>query len=155
MRRSDREVTGLEEIRQVIDKCKVCRVAMADEEGLYIVPLNFGYEFEGNNLVLYIHSAKDGRKVRAFAPTCPVAVEMDCETGLIEGDTACRYGYAFSSVIGSGRAFPMADTAEKIHGLKLLMFHQTGKDFDFTAAQADTVEVFKIVLPSFTCKTRR
>lgn len=46
MRRKDREITDIEEIRDIIEKCKVCRLAMQDEEGLYLVPLNFGYEFK-------------------------------------------------------------------------------------------------------------
>ena len=52
MRRKDREITDIEEIRDIIEKCKVCRLAMQDEEGLYLVPLNFGYEFEKESLAL-------------------------------------------------------------------------------------------------------
>ena len=52
MRRKDREITDIEEIRDIIEKCKVCRLAMQDEEGLYLVPLNFGYEFEEESLAL-------------------------------------------------------------------------------------------------------
>ena len=59
MRRKDREITDIEEIRDIIEKCKVCRLAMQDEEGLYLVPLNFGYEFEEESLALYFHSAKE------------------------------------------------------------------------------------------------
>ena len=42
MRRSEREITDPEKLRQILDACKVCRIAMQDEQGLYLVPLNFG-----------------------------------------------------------------------------------------------------------------
>ena len=46
MRRSDRMITDREEIVDVLDSCKVFRMAVHDEEGMYIVPLNFGYTYE-------------------------------------------------------------------------------------------------------------
>ena len=46
MRRSDRMITDREEIVDVLDSCKVFRMAVHDEEGVYIVPLNFGYTYE-------------------------------------------------------------------------------------------------------------
>ena len=45
MRRKDRELTELGEILQVVERCKVCRLAMADAAGLYLVPMNFGYAY--------------------------------------------------------------------------------------------------------------
>ena len=38
MRRSDRMITDREEIVDVLDSCKVFRMAVHDEEGMYIVP---------------------------------------------------------------------------------------------------------------------
>lgn len=42
-------------------------MAVHDEEGMYIVPLNFGYTYEEDVLKLYFHSAGEGRKVDALA----------------------------------------------------------------------------------------
>ena len=36
MRRKDREVTEMEEIQQIFDECKVCRIGIMDENGPYI-----------------------------------------------------------------------------------------------------------------------
>ena len=52
MRRSDRMITDREEIVDVLDSCKVFRMAVHDEEGMYIVPLNFGYTYEEDVLKL-------------------------------------------------------------------------------------------------------
>ena len=43
MRRSDREIRDITEILAVIDRCKVCRLGFQDTNGVYIIPLNFGY----------------------------------------------------------------------------------------------------------------
>ena len=65
MRRKDREVTNPEEIESILRRCRVCRIAMQDEEGLYILPLSYGYEMDNGCLTLYFHGAKEGRKIRA------------------------------------------------------------------------------------------
>ena len=76
MRRSDRMITDREEIVDVLDSCKVFRMAVHDEEGMYIVPLNFGYTYEEDVLKLYFHSAGEGRKVDALAADPKVAIEI-------------------------------------------------------------------------------
>jgi len=63
MRRKDREVTNLDEIRDIIEKCKVCHLAMVDNGMPYVIPLNFGYIIADNLLTLFFHSAKEGRKI--------------------------------------------------------------------------------------------
>lgn len=46
MRRADREVTDPEQIAAIIAACDIVEVAYADAEGLAIVPLNFGFDYE-------------------------------------------------------------------------------------------------------------
>ena len=48
MRRTQNEMKSIEEICAVLDKCKVCRLAMNHNGYPYLVPMNFGYEREGN-----------------------------------------------------------------------------------------------------------
>jgi len=104
LRRKDREINEINELLQVIDQCKICRIAMQDNEGLYIVPMNFGYIYENKQLVLYFHSAKEGRKISALKENSNVCFEMDCENRLTAGDKACKYSYSFKSIIGNGTA---------------------------------------------------
>ena len=63
MRRKDREVTEMEEIQQIFDECKVCRIGIMDENGPYIVPVNYGYVREEGKVILYIHGAREGKKI--------------------------------------------------------------------------------------------
>ncbi|MGE5627889.1 MAG: pyridoxamine 5'-phosphate oxidase family protein [Solirubrobacterales bacterium] len=155
MRRKDREITDMAEMLKVLDKCKVCRVGMKDKDGLYIVPLNFGYSFENNELVLYFHSAKEGRKISAIMENNSVCFEMDCEHSLITADTACGYGYSFKSIIGNGKAEFIEEAEEKKRALSILMKHQTGMDFTFDDKMAGSVAVFKITSNSFTGKDHK
>jgi len=152
MRRKDKEVTGIQELIGIIDQCKICRIAMVDGAGPYIVPMNFGYAYDGNQLVLYFHCAKEGRKIDAMKQNPMVCFEMDCEHRLIEGDNACSFAYSFKSVIGSGRAELVDDSEEKKTALSLLMKHQTGREFSFDDKMAASVTVFKIIAQEFAGK---
>ena len=156
MRRADREVTDTERLRQIINHCDVVHVSYVDAEGLTIVPVNFGFEYtdtagsdpDGGTLVLYMHSAPEGRKfdaIRAAGNALPVAFEMDTDREIIEGRTWCNWGEAFKSVVGNGTASIVDDVDEKIHGLQLLMGQQMGKwDVPFTPQQVASVMVWKI-----------
>lgn len=152
MRRADREVTKMEDILDIVSSCKVCRVGMRDEEGLYILPLNFGYVYEQDRLTLYFHCAREGRKLDAIKADSNVCFEMDGEHGLIEGNTACEYGYSFKSVVGTGSAYIVTEMVEKKRALYLLMKHQSGKNFEFTDAMANSVAVFRIEVNKITGK---
>ena len=64
MRRKEREVKERAAIEEILRACKVCRLAMNGEDGVpYIVPLNFGYTWSGEQPVFYLHSAQSGRKL--------------------------------------------------------------------------------------------
>ena len=154
MRRKDREVTEISDILSIIDSCKVCRIGMTDDQGIYIVPMNFGYEFVDNRLDIYVHCAKEGRKLSAIVVNPSVCVEMDCEHRLTEDEVACEYGYRFASVIGNGKAHILKDIEEKKHGLSVLMRHQTGREFVFEDAQTKSVAVVRIKIEAFTGKRR-
>ena len=43
MRRTDREVTDPAAIDAIIRACPCCRLGLRDGEGVYLVPLNFGF----------------------------------------------------------------------------------------------------------------
>lgn len=152
MRRKDREITEEQKLREIMDTCKVCRLAMQDEDGLYLVPLNYGYRFENGELTLYFHSAKEGRKVRALQKNPNVCFEMDCEHALIEADTPCAYGYEYACVMGDGKAVILEDAKEKAEALSVLMRHQTGEVFEVSEQMARSVVVIKVTAKSYTGK---
>ena len=154
MRRKDREITDIGEIERIIEKCKVCHVAMTDKGRPYLVPLNFGYEIKEGVLTLYFHSAKEGRKLDILRDNNAVCFEMMNEGKLDKVENPCRAGYFFESVLGFGQVEFIESDDEKCAALTLLMKQQTGQNFEFTSAQADSVCVFKLVSEEFTGKRK-
>lgn len=154
MRRKDREIVSQEEQLKLWQACKVCRLAMVDGDRPYVLPLNFGAALEEGKITLYLHCAREGRKLEILRRNPRVCVEADCGHGLLEADSACGYGYTFASVLGEGNAELLEASGEKAHGLSVLMEHQTGKRFTFTEAQTAPVCVFRIRLEHATGKRR-
>lgn len=152
MRRKDREITDIEQLLQVIDDCKVCRLAMWDEEGPYLVPLNFGCRYEEGRLELFFHSAAEGRKIRAIAGNPRVAFEMDSGHALIAGETACQFSYAYRSIIGTGTVELLEDPEAKRAALERIVEHQTGRQLAVPVEAASHVAVFRLTADGFTGK---
>jgi nitroimidazol reductase NimA-like FMN-containing flavoprotein (pyridoxamine 5'-phosphate oxidase superfamily) len=156
MRRKDREITGINELLAVIDQCKVCRLGLSADDQPYIVPLNFGYIFANNALTLFFHSAHEGKKIDILKKNNRACFEIDCDHRLLEADTACGYGFVFTSVIGFGTVEFLTDAGEKTFALNALMKHQTGKDtqYSFGEKELDAVCVYRMSVAEFTGKKK-
>ena len=155
MRRKDREVTNIDEIMQIVERAKILHLGLFDSEYPYVLPLHFGYEYTDKTLIFYLHSAKEGHKLDLIRANPNVCIELECDVDLISGGEApCKYGAAFASVIGRGRATVIDDMQEKIKGLSLLMKNQTGREFIINDQMASTVEVIQVIVDEFTAKSR-
>ena len=156
MRRADREITDINEKVDLIKKCKVCRIGLSENNMPYIIPLNYGYNFDNNILTLFFHSATEGKKFDIIKSNNNACFEIDCDTRLIEAETACDYGYAFRSIIGFGKIMILEDADEKINGLNQIMKHQTEVEtaYDFTHNDFKNVCVYKMVVKEFTGKQK-
>lgn len=155
MRRAELELGSMEEMLGVIKNCKVCRLGLRDEEGPYILPLSFGYEIENGQLILYFHSAREGRKLRAIRQESLVAFEMDGSHELRPAAEPCGWGCGYECLTGTGIAQEVLEPEEKCRALTLLMRHQSGKEFCFTPQQAATVAVIRLRVKSMTGKACR
>lgn len=154
MRRSDRELRSWEEKMAVLARCRILRVALCDDEGLYLVPLSFGYRAEGNRLTLYLHSAQAGRKVDAFRRGCSVAFETDCDVALRPGATPCSYSCTYKSLTGTGVVSELTDSGEKAAALEEILRCQTGQTHTVTEAMAQSTAVFAITVTALSGKAR-
>ncbi len=155
MRRKDREVTDQKEIQHIFDTCKVCRLGLQDEDGVYIVPVNYGYCMENDTYILYFHGAKEGKKIDLIQKNLRAGIELDCGHELVSGATACQYSYLYGSIIGKGRAEIVEDTQEKLKALAVIMKHQTGREFDEFETNPKlekTVAIIKVTLEECSCK---
>lgn len=152
MRRKDRQVAQISEIEKILNKCKVFRVGMVDEDSVYILPLNFGYSLNGDKLELYFHGARVGKKVDLLNKDPKVGFEMDCEHELIEDEDPCEYSFKFASIIGQGRISIVSDDLEKIKAINFIMKHQTGREFKFNEKMLKGVLIYKVTADKFSAK---
>ncbi len=150
----EREITDIGEIKTIMDKALYLHLGMVDGDEPYVVPMNFGYVFENDMPVIYLHTALRGYKLDIIKKNPKVFFEMVCDTVPFEGDVACRYGMTYSSVMGKGIAEIVEDVEEKKLSLSILMKTQTGKDFDFEEKMTKIVTVIKINVLSLTGKKR-
>lgn len=78
MVRADREVKKKELIAGMLEMIHVAVIGVNDEEYPYLVPMNFGYEWAEDPLVLYVHCGRyDGQKRRLFEKNPKVAVQLN------------------------------------------------------------------------------
>ena len=152
--RREREVTDIEEIIGILDRAKIVHVGMIDKNRPYVVPMNYGYTLENGKLTLYLHGAKEGRKLDILRENPNVFIEIDTDIVPFEGQTACHYGICYSSVMGEGIAEIIEDSEAKKEALTVLMKTQTEKDFTFTDRMVSIVTVIKIHVDEFTAKKR-
>ena len=156
MRRKDREIIHIEDKIKIISECKVCRLGLSQNNQPYIIPLNYGYSFDGHNLILYFHSANEGKKLDIIRSNHNACFEIDCHHKLIEAERACNYGYMFKSITGFGKIIFMETEDEKNNGLNQIMKHQTGKEerYNFDNDALKNVTVYKLLVEEFTGKER-
>lgn len=164
MRLSKREVTDTDELLGIVEACRTVRIGAADAEGMFVVPMSFGFDWEEGrdgrpHLILWLHSASEGRKAAAFnaggEAGVAVAIEMDCEDGVITGDYACSYSFAYRSIMGTGTLFPVASGEDKVYGLGRIMDHMAPyAPQAFGPGVIERTSVWRIDVDRFTGKKR-
>ena len=76
MRRKDLEIRDRDILSGMLDLAEILHLAIKNEPFPYVVPLNFGYEWEGDTLVFYFHCAKEGLKHNVPQGTYFVMVDI-------------------------------------------------------------------------------
>jgi len=144
MRRKEKEITNIMEIEAIIQEAEVCRLGLAVDNTPYIVPVFFGYE----NSCLYIHCAKEGRKLDMIRQNNTVCFEMEVDVQISNRDKpACQWSSAYRSVIGWGSAFILDNFEEKKPALDVIMRHYSGQtSFEYKKKAVEEVVVIKIVV---------
>lgn len=153
MRRSDREITNLSEIDNIINSCDCCRIGLCDNGTAYVVPLNFGFISENGTRIFYFHSAAEGRKISLIKTDGQASFELDTAHKLIPNSSSHHCTYLYKSVMGLGKITIIDNYEEKLAGLNSIMAHYTGKsDNEFNRAVVDRTLVLKLVVEEISCK---
>lgn len=154
MRRKDREVTDFATIIRMIDSCEILRLGLADGDFPYIVPVNFGYTVEGEQICFYIHGAKAGRKYELLCKNPLCSFEMDTPLRLVciskDRDVTMRY----ESVMGKARV-EFLEGEEKQRALDDVIMgrHEATKGFDYDRSAVDRTAVAKLTVLELTAKS--
>ncbi len=148
MRRSEKEIKDRAEIDSIIRRSQVVRIGFSDDGQPYIVPLCFGYDGEA----LYVHCAKEGRKLDIIRKNNKVCFEFDIALGIIEAEQGCGWGMKYQSVMGTGTAQVLDDYESMRKALDLLMAQYSDREFTFPDEMLNRTAVIKIEIESLSGK---
>lgn len=156
MRRKDREILDSDKIDLIINNCDCCRLGFVDDDGAYILPLNFGYENKNGQRFFYFHSAKEGKKIGLIEKQSHVSFELDCNHALNSAADACGYSYRFQSVMGHGKIKFVEDAEEKRKTLNIFMNHYTEKkDWNIPDVALKGVCIYMLTVTDISCKEHK
>lgn len=127
MRQKGREVADRAIIRAMLDEMDTIYVGMRDEPAPYVVPLNFGYEFE-DDLIFYFHCARAGYKLELLAADPHVCVTASRFISYAEGSVKGHL-HDFRSVIARGVASPIDPTTDEFERAHLLLLRHNRREF--------------------------
>ena len=148
MRRSEKEIVASEQIEEIIRNAKLCRLALCQDDWPYIVPVCFGYE-DG---VIYIHSARAGKKIDILRSNARVCFEFDIDVEIQPGISNCDWGVRYRSVIGFGYAEFVEDEREKARALNILIQHYEGTPTAYPEKMLRKTEIIRIIIERMTGK---
>lgn len=158
MRRKDREVTNIDEIKQILKDSHVIHSGFRTVDYPYVVPTNFGYEFDDDNqLTLYIHGAPVGHKRELIKQDGRMGFEIDDGGRLMvpKDPKQNTPSFAYRSVMGYGDAELIEDSEIKKHALQVILSHETGQklsEFEVPDKTIEYVGIIKITVKQITAK---
>ena len=149
MRRKDKEITNPSELEVILKKAKICRLGLLDVNVPYIVPVHYGY----NNKNLYIHAAKEGKKIDLIKEKPKVCFEVELDHKIRNTGIPCNWSTSYKNIIGYGTASILTNTEEKKKALKILINHYAPETvYDFSIKMVDSVAIIKISIDKMTGK---
>jgi len=149
MRRTDKEIESREEVDEIIRGSDVCRIALAMDNMPYIVPVSFGYD--GGSI--YLHTAREGKKIDYFKNNNSVCFEFERNVKLIKDtNNACKWSFSYESVIGFGTIHELESLEQRAIGLNKIMVRYSGKEWVFGEDKLNDIRVWKIGVTSMTGK---
>lgn len=143
-----KDIVRKEEMLEVIKQCKYCHVGFVDGDMPYVLGFNFGYEDD----IIYLHCAKEGKKLDIIRKNNNVCVMFDTGHEFFHRHehVACSYRMRYKSVMATGKAYLVDDYDEKIKGLQVLMKQYSDRTFEYSKPSVDNVVIIKIEIEKMT-----
>ncbi len=153
MRRRDREVTDFEKIREIIEGCDTIRIGLADGAYPYIVPLSFGYEIDGGQIVFYVHGARVGRKAELMQKNRVCSFEMDCGHRLEIIPEARDVTMRYRCLMGTADIALLEDLEEKRRAMDVMMARDVlTRDMEYDVEKLKHTLIARLVVTGYTGK---
>jgi nitroimidazol reductase NimA-like FMN-containing flavoprotein (pyridoxamine 5'-phosphate oxidase superfamily) len=149
IRRKEKAITDPQELQAIIQSAQVCRLAFADHDTPYVVPMHFG--IKGNTL--YFHCAHEGRKLDIISRNPTVCFEVEGPLAIINNGKPCNWSTRYASVIGYGTASVVTDPRKKREALSVIVAHYApGTSYQFEGKKVDEVTILKVEIISMAGK---
>lgn len=149
MRRNDKEITDRGKIDAIIGESLVCHLALAHHDNPYLVPVSFGYDGKS----IFLHTAREGKKLEYFQNNDRVCFEFERGVKLLmDSESACKWSFAFQSVVGYGRIVEILDFSKKEYALNQVMLKYSGQEWQFDNGAVEKIRAWKIVIDSLSGK---
>ncbi|MCX7862512.1 MAG: pyridoxamine 5'-phosphate oxidase family protein [Bacteroidales bacterium] len=143
-----KDIVRKEEMLEIIQQCKICHIGFVDGEYPYVLGFNFG--FADNKI--YLHCAKEGRKLEILKKNNNVCVMFDTGHEFFHRHetVACSYRMRYKSVMVMGKAHFIDDYNEKINALNIIMKQYSDKEFEYSKPSVDNVRIICIEVEKMT-----
>jgi hypothetical protein len=149
MRRKEKAISDPEELQAIIQSSQVCRLALADHNTPYIVPMHFGMK----DNTLYFHCAQKGRKLDIISRNPIVCFEIEGNLSIVNTGKPCNWSTSYASIIGYGTASLVTDPQQKKEALTIIVSHYAPDIvYEFQEKKVDEVAVLKVAITSMTGK---
>jgi uncharacterized protein len=139
-----------EKIEGIITSCKVCFVAMSENDIPYVLPMNFA--LDDNHIIL--HSAQSGRMWNTLRKNPKVCISWSTGDDMAWQDeqVGCSYRVQSKSVLVEGPVEFVDDYREKERCLHLLMKQYSNRSFRFNAPAVKNVGIMKVRIDTLSAK---
>ncbi|MCW4050931.1 MAG: pyridoxamine 5'-phosphate oxidase family protein [Candidatus Bathyarchaeota archaeon] len=141
MRRKDKEITEKVILEEILLENQVGRLGTAVDGVPYVVPMNYGYR-DGK---IYLHTHKDGKKIKDIQKNPRVCFEVDSGEMIVNEDP-CDFSWDYRSVIANGTAKIIDDPEKKLEALRIISDkYSFGKGQKLTQEQVNKFPILYII----------
>ena len=117
LRRKDRSITEEKELFDILERCKYVTLALSKDNTPYAVTLSYG--FDRSNKKIYLHCAKEGKKIDYIQSNKKVCGTIISDQGYVQGN--CKQKY--ESIVFNGVINIITSFEEKTEAIEILINH--------------------------------
>ena len=135
------EITDQTIIEEILSKSDICRLAMVDGDQPYMLAFNYGYR-DGK---IYIHCAREGRKIDVLKQNNRVCFEIEQGVELVKHKKACGWATRYRSLVGYANVEILTGFVEKEDALKVIMVHNGAEgEINFEEKAVNATAILKL-----------